>query len=547
MTPKTRNVSRLPLWILIAVLLIGSAAQMFWVTRGRDRLVTETLYEDAFYYFQTARNIAQGEGSVSSGGVHHNGYHPLWMRVCVWFFMVFGDSLTAIRATLIFSLILSVLATFVAYGILRELGCAAWTATFAGACFFLNPWMLSLSTSGLEAPLNALLLGLTLWGGIRLTQRRPRWGQAILFGLLAGLTYLTRTDNAFFVAATFLFLFARSLSRQRRIAGTSLLPGLILAGAVAFLVILPWHLWNLHRFGDFMQGSAAALPVVRRIVFFEQNPGATAADFALHRLGLFAQWFPAILYYSGLGSIWYAIFGGSALVAFFTRGGRAERWRMLLALLEIAPLLIAVVCLGFAHKYMRLATREWYYVPSDLLLALVLGIATHFLWTALSKTGSRGIASLLLALFLVAPAFLFLARKTLSDDPAGAGWPARLARGRAGALVIVDAFENLPDKRPDEVFGATDSGTIGFFCDWPVINLDGVVNPSAAVAIRSGNLLNYAARRGIRYLTITPRMQNGRILGKDFRERLEPVPALTHEGFRLVENRADTSEGVSRP
>ena len=61
-------------------------------------MVTETLFEDAFYYFQTSRNVALGEGSTSTGGIVHNGYHPLWMVLSSGAFALFPqDDLAAIR------------------------------------------------------------------------------------------------------------------------------------------------------------------------------------------------------------------------------------------------------------------------------------------------------------------------------------------------------------------------------------------------------------------------------------------------------------------
>jgi hypothetical protein len=39
--------------------------------------------DDAFYYFKVAQNIAEGHGSTLDGINLTNGYHPLWMLVCI--------------------------------------------------------------------------------------------------------------------------------------------------------------------------------------------------------------------------------------------------------------------------------------------------------------------------------------------------------------------------------------------------------------------------------------------------------------------------------
>src|SRR5215204_7141448 len=39
--------------------------------------------DDAYYYFKVAQNISEGHGSTFDGINRTNGYHPLWMLICV--------------------------------------------------------------------------------------------------------------------------------------------------------------------------------------------------------------------------------------------------------------------------------------------------------------------------------------------------------------------------------------------------------------------------------------------------------------------------------
>ena len=39
--------------------------------------------DDAYYYFKVAQNIAEGHGSTFDGINLTNGYHPLWMLICI--------------------------------------------------------------------------------------------------------------------------------------------------------------------------------------------------------------------------------------------------------------------------------------------------------------------------------------------------------------------------------------------------------------------------------------------------------------------------------
>ena len=527
--------SRTAFSILLFLLAASLVPQVHWVVQPRDELVAQTLYEDAFYYFQTSRSVALGEGSASAGGIAHNGYHPLWMVLCSGAFSLFPqDSVSAIRLVLCMGLLFGALASLAVFRILREWGCSPWACLLGAACFHLNPWMAELTISGLEAPLNALLLALTLLQVMRVISGAPAPSPPlfafVILGLLFGLVYLVRTDNVFFLAGTWFLLAWRFRGRKEHVVG------LLTAFCLGLLTVAPWTLWNLKEFGSVLQGSASALPEVRRIVFFTENPDAKALDFTMHRLFLFLSWFPAVLYYSGLGSLWYPAILAWIAPRFIPRSGGDEEERenpVRRALVQLLPLAFSVLCLGFAHKFVRLATREWYYVASDLLLALLWGLFVHSVLRSAplvlkSLDPDRVRRATLLVLILAVA--VFLGGKSVGH------WKERKARPRAYALELVDAIESLPDLAPGELVGATDSGTIGFFCRYPAVNLDGVVNPEAADAIREGALLDYAEKMGIRYLLITPRMQNQAILGDGYSTRLKPYERLSpSEGFRLVE------------
>src|SRR5215204_7632866 len=63
--------------VVISISLYGafSDGQNFsrrWFTR-----------DDAYYYFKVAQNISEGHGSTFDGIDKTNGYHPLWMLICV--------------------------------------------------------------------------------------------------------------------------------------------------------------------------------------------------------------------------------------------------------------------------------------------------------------------------------------------------------------------------------------------------------------------------------------------------------------------------------
>ena len=64
-------------------------------------LIRDASNDDAFYYFQIARNLAEGKFSTFDGGITRtNGYHPLWLFLITPFYWVFDKeaALFAIKA-----------------------------------------------------------------------------------------------------------------------------------------------------------------------------------------------------------------------------------------------------------------------------------------------------------------------------------------------------------------------------------------------------------------------------------------------------------------
>jgi hypothetical protein len=350
-----------------------------------------------------------------------------------------------------------------------------------------------------------------------------------------------------------------------------------------------------------MQTSASALPVVRKIAFFAQHPGATERDLLLHRVFLFGEWFQSSFWYTSLGTLWFLMLGAAlgtlprvagrravAVVAALAALGLAvyfrahPAWRALwllaaafmgaracldprpedarrlgAALARLAPLLAAVVCLGFIHKFARLASREWYYVTPDVFLALLWGLLTEHVLGA-TPSGLRAAPSGPPALrpipgWALRPipgwalragvgVALFALPLAMLGEKSRQAWRERLTSPRSYPLEVAEAFDRFPLAARDERFGATDSGIIGFFCAHPVINLDGVVNPEAARAIARGKLDSYVESQGIRYLLITPRMYVPEILGANYRERFVPCAGLTGQGYVFTPDPAGKKE-----
>jgi hypothetical protein len=155
--------------------------------------------DDAFYYFRTARNIVAGLGSTFDGVSLTNGYHPLWMLVCLPAFalgrsdpwtplrilIVVSGTLTAASGVLLFRMVSR--ATVTAVGGLIALVWAVWPPIHAAT-----------TQLGLENALNAFLFVLVLYliSLLPLDQLPPR-GRVCGIAIGLALLVMARLDNVF--------------------------------------------------------------------------------------------------------------------------------------------------------------------------------------------------------------------------------------------------------------------------------------------------------------------------------------------------------------
>ena len=101
--------------------------------------------DDSFYYFQIARNLAEGKFSTFDGGITRtNGYHPLWMLLITPFYWIL-DPETALFAIKAFEIML------IAGGV---------ALIAAAARLARRPWILLFATLPLLYQHTALFLGL---------------------------------------------------------------------------------------------------------------------------------------------------------------------------------------------------------------------------------------------------------------------------------------------------------------------------------------------------------------------------------------------------
>jgi hypothetical protein len=435
--------------------------------------------DDAFYYLKIAGNIGNGMGSVFSAGEPTNGYHPLWMGLLVALHRIVRPGTEPfILLVLLLSVILNSVTALLLRRFLGRLGFSEEQRTLGMGLYLLMPWLVLLNLSGLETPLFFLCLLLFFIGLQRLIDAAgEKTRNYVLFGLSAGLLFLSRTDSAIIILTGSALLLWRKKSLRA-------LPGMLAAGTAALIVSLPWLLWCAQRFGSPVQSSGFALSYLR----WHSMPPVDSPGFWLlnggrlfHKLSILflspfvhhAEEFDTIL------PVWCdAVMLAAVAAAVFLM--MKNRKTVILPAFIWLP---AVLTLVF-YTFVRIASAVWHMSAFALILLFV--ILNLVGWAR----DRRRIAALLLL------ACLALNLYTLGngyyypqqvDDPIE--WARRLDGGPDGTLRI----------------GSTDAGYLGYFSRRHlIINLDGVVNQSAFEHIRAGTLGGYIDELHLDQVNISP-------------------------------------------
>jgi hypothetical protein len=175
--------------------------------------------DDAYYYFKVAQNISEGHGSTFDGINKTNGYHPLWMLICVPIFAL--ARLDLILPLRILFLLMSGLSVATAILLFRLIGRVFVPVIGALAALY---WVFSVNVlvrfykQGLETGIAAFFIVLFVY---KLAEFERTWRERpvssrdlFILGIIGALVIFSRLDLVFLVAMAGIWLvFRRSLIR----------------------------------------------------------------------------------------------------------------------------------------------------------------------------------------------------------------------------------------------------------------------------------------------------------------------------------------------
>jgi len=530
------------------VFLVALTVRLLVAAQPVATLVTQTIYDDAFYYFVTASHIVR-EGVVSFDGINPtNGFHPLWMGFNIAAVALLGPTDRAINALIFFAAVMGALTTSLLFGLCLRLVGHTSLALAISLLYALNAKIVLMHLNGLESVLVSLTLTLVLLTLLSLDfLRQPGAGRGpVVLGGVCALAVLARTDSAVIVAVLLAVcgLAAHAVGTPRLFWRLGVVVG------VMALLTLPWFAWMWLRFGALVQMSGMVEPVVQRQQFLALTPGLLdQGHFLLSRFAAIVKVVlalplvyegrtPRFWLYTGLGL--YVLGGMALLVAPLRRAtlGRTARLRLLPALgwrgnVLTTPQLTGLAC-GAAillflsvHVFLRWGNWRGYYAASltpFLYPGLALGVAALAGHATTRRRriafwGMQGVALTLIVVNTLALNYYPLAHQRVMM--AAATWLA--AHTEPGARI-----------------GSYNAGILGYYSQRLTVNLDGKINNPAAEARMTGDQTAYVQAQCISVIADFEHLSTRWLDDVAFpnklngtREQVFPIPELPGYQFAI--------------
>jgi hypothetical protein len=494
---------------LIAVLAAAAAVHLAVAVLDFGTLARNGfLYDDSFYAFQIARNIAHGAWP-SFDGVHlTNGFQPLYVGLLVPIFLVAGDGPELpVHIALVLSALLTVATAFLLYRLVAR-HARPFAALVATAAWAFSPIVTRQSANGLETALAAFMLATSVTWYLERIRGAPEVSRRhfAIMGVLLGGAFLARVDLGFLALAMaldyLLVLRSRGVSPRWR-------ADLATTAGVGFLVCLPWLVYGVVAVGVPIpeSGRATRYLSIAYAPFFNLGgeslvrEGPTLDFVAAHatRSMETLKVIPALHpFFRGLQKVgrhdpaagFVAVLSNAleavALMGFalwWFRRRRSPRGRPLREfdfLLLVAAMLIAAYSTYVFGIFFFLR----YYYPIYFIGAIFTGFLVDDLmsWLRERHLGVRRAAVAFGGAYAAALLFMGYTSAFRTTPVYGFYDAARWVSTHTDASETIGVFQG---------------GAIGYLSNRRVVNLDGKVNREAFAALRARRLNEYVQRAGI--------------------------------------------------
>lgn len=205
---------RLPWFEIILIVVVMSISLYAALSDGQNLSVRWFVRDDAYYYFKVAQNISEGHGSTFDGINKTNGYHPLWMLICIPIFALARfDLILPLRILLLVMSGLSVATAILLYRFIGKVFIPAIGAMAALFWVFNDQINATMYKQGLETGIAAFFVVLLAYKmydfEISWRKNESTRKQIIEIAIIAVLAILSRLDLVFLAGMAGIWLIFR--------------------------------------------------------------------------------------------------------------------------------------------------------------------------------------------------------------------------------------------------------------------------------------------------------------------------------------------------
>ena len=327
---------RFPWFEIILIIVVMSMSLYAALSDAQNLSWRWFTRDDAYYYFKVAQNISEGHGSTFDGINRTNGYHPLWMLICIPIFALARfDLILPLRVLLLVMSGLSVATALLLYRLIGRIFVPAIGAIAALFWVFSYDVLAILYQQGLESGIAAFFIVLLVYKiyEFEISWRREAVSakQIAILAIIAVLTMFSRLDLVFLAGMVGLWVVFRGhllrfflpldiasiviltiLAFMIRVGLTGYYESIDIAlamAAVGLIVKIPCaYLFGLYQH----YGVSRAGELLKRVLLFALT-GSLATGFTvllIQRLGLVEGSFSRIIILIDLG-LTFLFFGVS--------------------------------------------------------------------------------------------------------------------------------------------------------------------------------------------------------------------------------------------
>ena len=428
-------------------------------------------YDDAYYFFQIAKNMVNNNFFISFDGINEtNGFQPLWLIISYLSYLVTQNINIFIILIGYIELFISILSTYYLYKFTKLITKSNKISLIASLIFFYSVFIFLMQYNGMETSLYIMLLIITLYYYQKTKNNNYNYKNIFLTGTLLGLTIITRLDGVFLGLAIFIDIFLNI----KKIKVKKTLINYVLILIPNILIISPYLIWSYFTFNSIAPSSTSVLSLVtfdfQTIVFrILKSLNYQNYVFCLYII------LPFFIYYYIKKSDF-----------------RTFLFNKLFVFITFSALLYIFYTILFPPVFLY----SRYFIPTSSLFIIISSYIIIYLFNDIKKIKSISFLGNKTFIFL----FVFLLL-VVSFLQIYLGKSKLLTRGNQFQVDSYNmSFWINNNINESDIISGWNCGVLGFFTKQKTINLDGVVNNEIRLFKNNNSIFQYLKMRNVSYI-----------------------------------------------